>query len=61
MRHSKVFAPLDTVGFIPHWSKGCWVLRTFGEGCPKILVIRAVMQLSPFLGCRSNNFFDSMH
>jgi hypothetical protein len=23
MRHSKVFAPLDKVGFIPHWCKGC--------------------------------------
>jgi hypothetical protein len=37
-----------------------WVLRTFGEGCPKVYVIRAVMQLTHFLGYCSNNFFTSM-
>jgi hypothetical protein len=34
------------------------LLRTFGEGCQKIFVIRAVLQLSHFLGYRSENFFQ---
>jgi hypothetical protein len=25
-----VFAPLDKVGFIPHWCKGCWLIVIFG-------------------------------
>jgi hypothetical protein len=33
---------------------------TFGEGCPEVFVIWAVMQLSHFLGCRSDNFFNSI-
>jgi hypothetical protein len=31
MRHRKVFAPLDKVGFIPHGCKGCWLTVIFGE------------------------------
>jgi hypothetical protein len=37
-----------------------WVLRTFGDGVPKVFVIRAVMPYSHVLGYRSNNFFSSM-
>jgi hypothetical protein len=37
-----------------------WVLRTFGNGGPKVFVIREVMQLSDFLGYRSSNFFASV-
>jgi hypothetical protein len=44
-----------------HYSKTVFnhleVLRAFDEGCPKVFVIRAVMQLSHFLGYRSNNFY----
>jgi hypothetical protein len=36
------------------------VFRTFGEGCPKVYIIWAVMQLSHFLGYRSNHFFNLM-
>jgi hypothetical protein len=39
---------------------GLSLLRTFGDGCPKAFMLRAVMRLSPFLGYRSNNFFNSM-
>jgi hypothetical protein len=35
-----------------------WLLRTFGEGCPKGVVIWAVMQLSRFRGYHSNHFFN---
>jgi hypothetical protein len=34
---------------------------TFGEGCPKGLVIWAVIQLSHFLGYLSDRFFNSRH
>jgi hypothetical protein len=37
-----------------------WLLRTFGDGCPEVLVIQAFMQFSHFWGYRSNNFFNSM-
>jgi len=35
------------------------LLRTFGEGCPKGLVIWAVIQLSQFRGYHSDHFFNS--
>jgi hypothetical protein len=38
-----------------------WVLRTFGDGCPKGLVIWAVKQLSHFWGYHSDRFFNSIH
>jgi hypothetical protein len=34
---------------------------TFGDGCPKGLVIWAVMQLSHFWGYHSDRFFNSIH
>jgi hypothetical protein len=37
------------------------LLRTFGEGCPKGLVIWGVMPLSHFWGYHSDRFFNSMH
>jgi hypothetical protein len=36
-----------------------WLLRTFDEGCPKGLVIWAVIQLSQFQGYYSDHFFNS--
>jgi len=36
------------------------LIRTFGEGCRNAYMIRAVMQLSHFLGCPSKHFFTSM-
>ena len=37
------------------------LLGAFGEGCPKGLVIWAVMQLSHFLGYLPDHFFNSIH
>jgi hypothetical protein len=37
------------------------LLGAFGEGCPKGLVIWAVMQLSHFLGYFPDHFFNSIH
>jgi hypothetical protein len=37
-----------------------WVIVTFGDGVPKVFVIRVVMLHSHVLGYRSNNFFSSM-
>jgi hypothetical protein len=37
------------------------LLGTFGEGCPKGLVIWAVMQLSRFRGYLSDRLFNSIH
>jgi hypothetical protein len=42
-------------------AKISWLLRTFGEGCPKGLVIWAVMPLSHFWGYHSDRFFNSIH
>ena len=36
------------------------LLRTVGNGCLKAFMLRAVMWLSPFLGYRSNTYFNSM-
>jgi hypothetical protein len=38
----------------------CGLLATFGEGCPKALIIQTVMQLSHFLAIAPITFFNSM-
>jgi hypothetical protein len=50
----------DKVEFTPRQRKGNWLLRTFGEGCPKSVVIWAVMPLSHFRGYHSDHFFNSI-
>jgi ParB-like chromosome segregation protein Spo0J len=39
-----------------HICRDYGLLRTFGEGCPEVFVIEAVIQLSRLWGYRSNNF-----
>jgi hypothetical protein len=44
----------------PNLANASWLLRTFGEDCPKAFVIRAVMQLTHFWGYHSDRFFNSI-
>jgi hypothetical protein len=44
----------------PNHAKILWVFVTFGEGCPKALMIQTVMQLGHFLAIAPITFFNSM-